>query len=151
MIKKMKKILILPVLLFVLTLHGQEPVKWNFSVKKIADKTYELHLTATVENSWNIYSQLTPEGGPLPTNFFFTKNPMLDMIGEVKERGTRKKKYEKVFEVDVLYYKDEVDFVQTVKLKNNIKTTISGTLEYMACNNEQCLPPKAIPFSIPIQ
>ena len=149
--KKMKYLFILPALMVFISLQAQDPVKWSFSAKKIADKTYELHMTASVEAPWSIYSQQTPDGGPLPTTFSFSKNPLVSMVGNVKEMGSIKKKFEEVFEVDVLYYKDKVDFVQTVKLKNNIKTNITGTLEYMACNDEQCLPPREVPFSVSIQ
>ena len=133
--KTMRRLLILPALMILASLYAQNPVKWSFSAKKIADKTYELHMTANVESPWSIYSQQTPEGGPLPTSFSFSKNPLVSLVGNVKEEGAIKKKFEEVFEVDVLYYKDKVDFVQTVKLKNNIKTSITGTLEYMACDD----------------
>ena len=61
--KTMKGLLILPALLVFISLHAQDPVKWNFTAKKIADKTYELHMTASVESPWSIYSQQTPDGG----------------------------------------------------------------------------------------
>ena len=149
--KIVKNLLILPALLVFINIYAQDPVKWSFSAKKVADKTYEIHMTATVESPWSIYSQQTPEGGPLPTRFSFSKNPLVSLVGNVKEIGTIKKKFEEVFEVDVLYYKDKVDFVQTVKLRNNIKTNINGTLEYMACDDEQCLPPMEVPFSVSLQ
>lgn len=131
-----------------LSTQAQDPVKWTFSSKKIDDKTYEVHLTATVQSPWTIYSQTTPEGGPLPTSFTFSKNPLLILSGKVKEVGTLHKKHEEVFGVDVFYYKDKVDFVQVVKLKTKAKTNLSGKLEYMACDEEQCLPPKEVSFSI---
>ena len=36
------------------------PVLWSFSSKKIADKTYEVHLTATIQKGWHMYSQHQP-------------------------------------------------------------------------------------------
>ena len=149
--KTMKNLLFLPALMVFISLQAQDPVQWSFSAKKIADKTYELYMTANVESPWSIYSQQTPDGGPLPTSFSFSKNPLVNLVGNVKEKGSIKKKFEEVFEVDVLYYKDKVEFVQVIKLKNNIKTNINGTLEYMACNDEQCLPPREVPFSVSIQ
>ena len=146
--KNLKNLLILPAIFFVTLIHAQDPVTWNFSAKKVAVKTYEIHMTASVESPWSIYSQSTPEGGPLPTSFSFSKNPLISLVGQVKEIGAIEKKYEEIFEVDVLYYKDKVDFIQTVKLKSNIKTNITGKLEFMACNDEQCLPPAEVPFTI---
>lgn len=130
---------------------AQDPVKWTFSSKKIDDKTFEVHLTATVQSPWTIYSQTTPDGGPLATSFSFNNNPLLILSGKVKEVGTMHKKHEEVFGVDVFYYKDKVDFVQVVKLKTKAKTNLSGKLEYMACDEEQCLPPKEVTFSVALQ
>lgn len=147
---KMKKTILMMAVLFVtaFSAHSQDVVKWSFSSKKIAEKTYELHLTASISSSWKIYSQKTPEGGPLPTKITFAKHPMLTVVAEAKEIGKLNKAHEEVFGVDVLYYKDKVDFVQIVKLKNKVKTVVSGTVEFMACDEKQCLPPNETPFKI---
>ena len=50
----------------------KNPVKWTHSAKKLSNGKYELHMTATVEKGWHIYSQNTPDGGPVPTTFTFT-------------------------------------------------------------------------------
>ena len=33
------------------------PVIWTYTAKKIADKTYELHMTATIGSNWHLYAQ----------------------------------------------------------------------------------------------
>jgi len=147
----MKKIIFLLLLLTAIAAQSQNPVKWNFTAKKIADKTYELHIRVKIENGWSIYSQTTPDGGPLATSIHFSKNPLTVLDGKIKEVGAMKKKHEKVFNVDVHYYKDKVDFVQVVKLKTNAKTSVSGTVEFMVCDEEQCLPPEEVPFKIKLQ
>lgn len=147
----MKKLLVIFSMFLSTVVFAQDPVKWSFTSKKISGNTYEIHITAMIQSPWSIYSQSTPDGGPLPTMFSFGKNPLVKLEGNVKEQGDLKKKFEEVFAVDVLYYKDKVDFVQKITIKNNIKTNITGKLEYMACNDEQCLPPKEIPFSIAIK
>jgi hypothetical protein len=131
--------------------YAQNPVHWKFNAKKINDKMYEVHITATIEDPWSIYSQSTPGGGPLPTTILFAKNPLIVPRGNIKEVGTLKNKFEEVFDVDVLYYKNKVDFKQVVTVKNNVKTNLKGTVEFMACNEQQCLPPNTVNFSIPIQ
>lgn len=138
----------------ILSLHisyAQEVVSWSFSAKKIADKTYEVHLTPTVQAPWHIYSQTSPEGGALPTVFSFNKNPLVTLDGKVKEVGRIVSKYEEVFEVTVKYFEGKADFVQVVKLKSTVKTNLTGSVEFMACNEEQCLPPQTVQFNIPLQ
>jgi hypothetical protein len=130
---------------------AQDPVKWKFATKKIDSKTYEVHITATVDKPWHLYSQSSPADGPLPTKIQFTKNPLLTLDGKTKELGEVKDTYEEVFAVTVKYFAGGADFVQVVKLKNDkIKTNLAGSVEFMACNDEQCLPPKTISFNIPI-
>lgn len=149
----MKKYLLLVHLFLSLSLtsFAQSPVKWTYSAIPKGDNNYELHITATVAAPWAIYSQATPDGGPLPTAISFNKNPLVELKGKVTEKGTLKKKYEEVFEVDVHYYKDKVEFVQLIKVKGKAKTNVTGNVEFMACNDEQCTPPTTVPFTIALQ
>lgn len=126
-------------------------VQWEFESKKLGDKKYEVRLIAHVKNPWHIYSITTPDGGPLPTRISFTKNPLAMIDGKIKEVGKLESHFEEVFDIDTKYYNDKVEFVQVVNVKGNAKTNLSGTVEFMACTNEQCLPPKSVPFSIALK
>jgi thiol:disulfide interchange protein DsbD len=129
----------------------KNPVKWSFSSKKIDATTYEVKLTAILESGWHIYSQTTPEGGPVPTTIEFTKNPLLNLQGSAKETGKLEQRHEELFGVDVKQYSNKVDFVQTVKVKANVKTTLNGAVEFMTCNDHECLPPTKQQFSIALK
>eukprot|EP01136_Pigoraptor_vietnamica_P007493 Opistho-1_new@41733 len=129
----------------------QNPVSWNYeAIKKTAD-TYEIVLTATVEEPWHIYSQNTGKGGPIPTAVMFKPNPLVTKNGKVKELGKLEKVFDKNFNTDVLYFSDKVKFVQLVKVKGGIKTNLSGTVEYMVCDDSQCLPPVKKSFELKLQ
>lgn len=143
--------LLLLLLLSCAGMHAQNPVNWSFSAQKTGAGLYEIRLTATVEEPWHIYSQTSPAGGALPTSFTFSKNPLLILQGKVKEKGKLISRYEKAFGMELKYFEGGVTFVQTVKLKTKAKTAITGSLEYMVCNDEQCLPPKIMSFTIPVQ
>jgi thiol:disulfide interchange protein DsbD len=130
---------------------SQGPVAWKFSANKKADKIYEVHLTATMTRPWHIYSQKTPKGGPTPTEINFTKNPIIVLDGIVKEIGKLEVKHEDVFDIDVKYFDGSVDFVQTVKLKSDVKTNLNGTIQFMACTDQQCLPPTKTSFNIRLE
>jgi len=129
----------------------KNPVRWSFSSKKINATTYEVHLTATIEDGWHIYSQTTPEGGPVPTSIEYLKNPLLTLDGATKEVGELEQHNEPLFGVDVKQFSDKVDFVQVVKLKGKAKTALSGTVRFMTCNDRECLPPRSVKFSVPIR
>jgi thiol:disulfide interchange protein DsbD len=144
----MKKLTIILISFFSVMTVWSQPVSWKTTARKLADKTYEVRRLATVDESWHIYSQQTPNGGPKPTNIRFSKNPLLIMQGKVKEEGEMEIYHEDAFGVDVYAYTGKVEFVQTIKLKSDAKTNVQGSIEYMACTNQQCLPPATIQFSV---
>src|SRR5688572_13027693 len=124
-------------------------VKWTFAAKKIADKTYEIHMTADINPNWHMYAQDAGEG-PQPTAFKFTKNPLLSFDGNVKEVGKMKKVYEDAFKSEVRFYEKSVNFIQTVKVCGTAKTNLAGKVEFMVCDDKQCLPPTEVPFAVNI-
>lgn len=140
--------MILPLLGFA---QVKNPTSWTFSAKMIAPGKYEIHMTAVADKGWHIYSQNTPDGGPVPTSFSFTKNPLVTLDGKVKEVGKLEKKHEELFGVDVHQYSGTVDFVQVVKVKPGIKTNVSGSVEFMLCNDKECLPPTTKSFTISLK
>lgn len=129
----------------------KDPVHWSFSSKKINATTYEIHLAASIESGWHTYSQTTPEGGPIPTSITFTKNPLVTLTGSIKEIGKLEQHNEPLFGVDVKQFSNKVDFVQTIKLKATVKTNVTGSIEFMVCNDKECLPPKTEKFSIDLK
>ncbi|MBS1754205.1 MAG: hypothetical protein KF741_12145 [Ferruginibacter sp.] len=125
------------------------PVTWTYSAKKVADKVYEIHMTANIDGNWHLYAQDAGEG-PEPTTFSFTANPLITFDGKVKEVGKLEKSYDKNFNSVLKYYAKKVDFVQKIKVKSSVATVVKGTVNYMVCNDRQCLPPKDVPFSVKV-
>ncbi len=126
----------------------KDPVSWKYEARKISAQVFELSITATVERPWHIYSQNTGKGGPVPTKFTFKTNPLISISGLTKETGKLEKTFDKNFNTNVLSYANKVEFIQTVKLKSKVKTNISGAVEYMVCDDQQCLPPTTKKFDI---
>lgn len=147
----MKKISLVIALIFGLfaVSFGQieNPVKWEYTAKKIADKTYEIHLTAIIDAGWHLYAQDAGEG-PEPTTISFTANPLVKSEGKVKEVGKLESAYDPNFKSTLRYYEQKVDFVQKIKTKTAANTIVKGTITFMVCNDRKCLPPKEIPFSV---
>ena len=129
----------------------QNPINWSFSSKKIGEGKIEVHLTATIQRGWHTYSQTTPDGGPAPTSITFNRNPLLTMQGSAQEVGKLEQHNEPLFGVDVKQFSNKVDFVQVFSLKASAKTAITGSVEYMVCNDKECLPLKDVKFSVAIQ
>lgn len=148
----MKHLIPILALLFATSVFGQsnKQVQWNFSTKKVNETTYEIHMTATVNGDWHLYAQNVGVDGPVPTSFTFNKNPLLVLDNKIKEVGTMVKKKEQVWGGVVNYYENKVNFIQVVKLKSNVKTNLAGKVEFMVCNDSQCLPPSTVDFKVNI-
>ena len=149
----MKKIIVLfCAVVFAFNVNAQKtnPVKWSFTAVKKTDKQYDIVATATIDASWHIYSQFVKKG-PVPTTIEFKTNPLVQIKGAAKELGKLEKSFDKNFDAEISYYSDKVQFVQSVTLKVASKTKLSGTIEYMVCNDEKCLPPISIPFEVVLQ
>jgi len=128
------------------------PVQWEYSSKKIADKTYEVHLTATMQPNWHLYSQNQPEDAiNQPTEILFTKNPLVSFDGKVKEVGKMQLFKDTKLKISANQYANKVDFVQVVKLKANVKTNLVGSVEFQTCDDKKCLPPKKIDFTVALK
>jgi Disulphide bond corrector protein DsbC len=150
----MKKLLIAAIILLGATgVKAQlNPITWSFSAKKVSDKTYEIHLTATIQTKWHLYSQTQPEDAiAIPTTFTVNANPLFTREGKIKEVGTMEKFKDASLGVSANQYSKTVDFVQKIKLKANVKTNFTGTVEYQTCDDHQCLPPRKANFSIAIK
>jgi thiol:disulfide interchange protein DsbD len=136
-------------------IRGQQPalhpIVWQYSIKKTAGRTYEVHLTARLEAGWHAYSQRQPkEAVAQPTEIHFNRNPLITMDGTVKEIGAMQRWKDEASGIMANQYANQVDFVQVVKLKAKIKTTVTGSLTYQVCTDEMCLPAKTEAFSIAI-
>ena len=71
--------------------------------------------------------------------------------GTVREAGKMEQRHESLFDVDVKQFSKKVDFIQTVSIKGKLQTSVTGSIEYMICNDKECLPPKEVSFSISIK
>lgn len=123
-----------------------KPVHWTYSRQKLGENQYIIHMKATIDPGWHIYAQDAGKG-PIPTSFTFNKNDRLTFKGKVRGVGKLQKNFDKAFNSVLKYYENSVDFVQFVQAKPGAQA-VEGTLEYMVCNNQQCLPPKSIEFKI---
>ncbi|HMK26763.1 MAG TPA: protein-disulfide reductase DsbD domain-containing protein [Chitinophagaceae bacterium] len=150
----MKKLSILILVLFS-TLGSQaqlSPVTWSFSATKVADKTYEIHMQATIQNGWHLYSQKQPDDAiAIPTAFTIRANPLFKPDGKIKEIGKMELMKDAELGISANQYSNTVDFVQKIKLKSNVKTNFNGSVEYQTCDDKKCLPAKKINFSVAIK
>ncbi len=141
----MKKLLYILSLFFAFTatMKAQifEPVKWQTSVEKISESEFDLITTATIDEGWHLYSQSIPDDGPIPTTFSFKDiEGKYQLVGKTTE-GEGHEEFDKVFEMDIKYFENKAVFKQRIKVLTDTKITIAETVEFMVCDDANCLPP----------
>ncbi len=119
-----------------------DPVDWGFTYNKTAEKEYELIFTANIDDTWHLYSLNLPDGGPIPTSFTINESDHFELIGEVEEISEAKEIYDPSFDMNVKLFSDEAVFIQKVRLLTDGAVTITGSVEFMSCDDKRCLPPK---------
>src|SRR5699024_7012517 len=104
---------------------------------------------ATIDPGWHLYSQDVPDGGPIPTYFEFQENPDYKLVGKVKEEGGITEN-DPVFEMIITYFENKTSFTQRIKLTGNKGTTVTGEVEFMVCDDTNCLPPTYVDLNFDI-
>lgn len=149
----MKQIFSVLILLAGISANAQvkNPVKWTFETKKIDAKTYEIQMTASLDPKWHIYSLEHTGDIGVATSFSFNKNPLGELKGSVKSSQKPVKQKDPSTGEMVAFYEGRVVFTQIINLKAPVKTNISGSVEFMACDDKMCLPPTEKTFSLTLQ
>jgi thiol:disulfide interchange protein len=122
-----------------------QPVKWEKSVRKINKTTFEVTFKANIDKGWHLYGLDIPEGGPYATSFNYSDSSIFSTIDKPVPSVQPERKYDETFAMDLEYFHGMVTFKQRLKtFKEN--PTISGYIEFMACDDSRCLPPSEIDF-----
>ncbi len=144
--KKFWSLLLVSIMFSSFVVGQDNPVKWKLSTKKISDCEYELVFNGTIEEHWHVYSlNKLSDDGPMPANVMVDKGAGFELVGKPTESKPIKA-FDKVFEVDVMYFEKSVVFKQKIKLKSDKEVVIKGKYEYQACTEEKCIFPPATPF-----
>ena len=146
----MKKLFSIFLLVFVtLAVQAQihQPVKWKIKLEDSKTAEKEIVFTATSEKGWHLYDMNLPEGGPVSTSFTFETLKGAELIGQPVSSVKPTVVYDELFAMDLRWYPGTVSFTQKVKITDPKKFKIEGEVEFMACNDETCLPPDRVGFT----
>ncbi|MEC8853930.1 MAG: cytochrome c biogenesis protein CcdA, partial [Bacteroidota bacterium] len=130
-----------------------DPVIWEFSQSTISDSEVELQFKASIEKHWHLYSQFTGQyyndEGPIPTSFVFKESDFFIKKDSVIEEPPIED-YDPIWEETLKYYEVQVTFRQRIKLLTKDPFNITGEINFMLCDEAQCVFPMPVPFSFNI-
>ncbi|MDR2887670.1 MAG: hypothetical protein LBV26_06705, partial [Bacteroidales bacterium] len=125
------------------------PVIWEFSYEKAGDSRFDIVMTATIDTGSHIYGMEVPEDGPIPTTFSFDTPESYSLEGAVRDSPPAVEKMDEAFGFRIKTYSNKVEFRQ--RITASVPTFIvNGSVNFMACSNSMCTPPKDVEFSIEI-
>ncbi|QCE43249.1 protein-disulfide reductase DsbD family protein [Psychroserpens sp. NJDZ02] len=127
----------------VLSVNAQvlKPVKWTTEVKKISDTEYNLIYNANIDDHWHVYSQTLPEGGAIPTEFFYQEDVLnndFELVGNAVESESITE-FDKVFQMELSYFDNAATFTQKIKVTNPNISSIEAEISFQACDDTKCI------------
>ncbi|MDA0864387.1 MAG: protein-disulfide reductase DsbD family protein [Bacteroidetes bacterium] len=146
-------LILLSILVTSFSLSAQEfinPVQWSVSVEP-TDQGHNLIMSAKIDQGWHLYSQ-TQFGdefeGPIRTEFYYNASDSTYVLQGPTQEPEVEPVYDPVFELDVIFFEDEVSFVQPIKIINAQGNILTAEVYYSVCDAEKCLPPDTKTFTL---
>lgn len=145
----MKQFLTILLSLLSLSLSAQilEPVHWSLTDTRQTDSVLTVTLTARIDKGWHLYSTSLPEDGPRPTSFSVEG---ADSLTVALVKGSLQTAYDENFLMDLSYFSSEASWQLSLPLSQIKGDTVRGSVEFMACNDLNCIPPATWDFTAAI-
>lgn len=118
-----------------------DAVKWQVNLSAVENGAATLTFKANMKPGWHVYDMNLPAGGPSSTTFTYETLEGVELVENVTTDKKPIEVYDPNFEMQLRWYDDAVTFTQKVKISDPKNYKILGEIEFMACNNETCLPP----------
>ena len=122
------------------------PVRWKVSMEDSASPEKTILFSATIDKGWHLYDMNLPAGGPVSTSFRFETLSGAERTGSPTPSVQPTVVYDELFGMELRWYGEQVVFAQKIRVTDAGKFNIVGEVEFMACNDEMCLPPERIAF-----
>ncbi len=125
----------------------EDPTRWKHEVVHLQDDLYEVVTTCTFsKKDWHVYSMKPGGDGTLiAPELSYTFGSGAKKEGSTTEHG--KRITEDIKGVGTVhYFKNKVQYKQ--KFRASKDGTVKGSVYYQTCDDEMCLPPNEIDFSV---
>src|SRR6187431_770810 len=126
-----------------------DPAKWTTAIEKKSETNYILTFNAVIEKDWHLYSQFTPDGGPLALEVIFKdQKGNFNLVGKAKESKTTTA-FNDVFGVNEIFFHDKAQIQQEIELVNPKINLIQAELNYQVCKEVCINQEKKFTFKVP--
>ncbi len=122
-----------------------EPVHFKTSFKQTSPTQAEILFEGTIDDGWHVYSTGLGDDGPISASLSVNSLKGVELDGPLAPRGKEIKTFDKMFDMTLRYFEGKVAFAQPVRF-TAADYSIDVSLEYGACNDQNCLPPTNVDF-----
>ena len=123
----------------------QDPVHFSVQQKQVSPTEVQVIFTGKIDAGWHVYSTGLPADGPISATLTTEASEGAKADGKLKAQGKEISNYDKLFDMNLRYFENNVTFVQKYKVTGKTYH-IKGFLEYGACNDQNCMPPTQVEF-----
>ena len=148
MIKKLTVLLTFILSSFISFGQIYEPIKWKHEIKITSESTANIVIKASIDEGWHLYGLILPKDGPRATSIVFESITGANKVGEIQTPSKLLKAFDANFDMELNWYANEAIFIQKISFTEATKVSVKGYVEFMACNDESCLPPSQEPFDL---
>ena len=124
------------------------PVEISTRLNDLGNGKAQIVFSATIQKGWHVYSTEVVESGPTPAAIHFEELSGAKVDGVLYADRKPVRTFDEMFDSDVYYFTDKVAFIQNLVITDGKRYKVSGYLEYGACNDESCIPPAKVEFSL---
>lgn len=125
----------------------ENPAQWSYRLVQKADGAH-IEFKVNIDPGWHLYDLNLPEGGPVSTTFHFEKLQGCSLAGEVKSLQKATSYHDAIFGMTLRSYEKQASFIQAITIENRDLLHIEGYVQYMLCDDQSCLPPNSLEFTI---
>ena len=148
---KKKFVYLLGLLVMTVAVQAQilTPVKWKIQLEDSESAEKTLTFTATADQGWHVYDMNLPKGGPISTSITYETLKGAELVGKpTPSVAPSVVRDEQAYPgLELRWYSGTVTFTQKIKVTDPKAFKMVGEVEYMACNDESCLPPETESFT----
>jgi thiol:disulfide interchange protein len=116
-----------------------KPVKWSFSVRDADGSHADLIFRASITPPWHMYGLNIPENGPIPASIHFNDPKGFVLAAKPTQSPKPEIVDDKIFNMKLELHNGQVTFTQRIRKTQTDSIIISGSLEFMTCNEMQCV------------
>ena len=126
-----------------------QPVSWKAEAVQVEGNTYEIRATGTIAGAWHIYD-LTDYGssGPNGTIFTVEDGGKVKLVGDPYIASEVHRGFDDVFGIEIGTCDSPVVICQKVELLQGNEVSVPVTVEWQACNDENCIPPEDFTMNV---